>query len=134
MLIPSDTANPLNSFLNWGLILKLSDSFSLPNGLRSPLPSVRLLVKACPLKRHMTTASRATLARIQISTFLAIQKDRKRSIRKGRNKEFWIENLPEQNGLSLYPKRMTAIQVLLRLPRCGAVRRLPAHHVECLDK
>ena len=49
MLIPSDTANPLNSFLNWGLILKLSDSFSLSSARPSPLPSVRLLVKDCPL-------------------------------------------------------------------------------------
>lgn len=85
MLIPSDTANPLNSFLNWGLILKLSDSFSLSSARPSPLPSVRLLVKDCPLQCDMTTANRASLARIQISTFLAIQKSRNRSIRKDGN-------------------------------------------------
>jgi hypothetical protein len=44
MLIPSDTAKPLNAFLNSGLTLKLSDSFSLSDTLLS-LPSVRLLAK-----------------------------------------------------------------------------------------
>jgi hypothetical protein len=45
MLIPSDTAKPLNSFLNSGLTLKLSESFS------GVLLSLRLLAKAVPLWR-----------------------------------------------------------------------------------
>ena len=45
MLIPSDTANPLNSLLNSGLTLKLSDSLPLTGKLLSPLPSIRLLAK-----------------------------------------------------------------------------------------
>lgn len=60
MLIPSDTAKPLNSFLNWGLTLKLSDSFSLSSALLSLLPSVRLLAKAAPLGAATTTPDRAT--------------------------------------------------------------------------
>lgn len=60
MLIPSDTAKPLNSFLNWGLTLKLSDSFSLSSALLSLLPSVRLLAKAAPFGAATTTPDRAT--------------------------------------------------------------------------
>jgi hypothetical protein len=47
MLIPSDTAKPLNSFLNSGLTLKLSESFSFSGVLLS----LRLLAKAVPLWR-----------------------------------------------------------------------------------
>ena len=46
MLIPSDTAKPLNSLLNSGLTLKLSDSLPLTGKLLSMLPSIRLLAKA----------------------------------------------------------------------------------------
>lgn len=49
MLIPWETAKPLNSFLNWGLTLKLSDSLSLSSTLLLLLLSVRLLAKATPL-------------------------------------------------------------------------------------
>jgi len=48
MLIPSETAKPLNSFLNSGLTLKLSDSLSLSGALLSLLCSLRLLAKAVP--------------------------------------------------------------------------------------
>ncbi|MBO0134078.1 hypothetical protein [Agrobacterium burrii] len=43
MLIPSDTAKPLNAFLNWELTLKLSDSFSLSGALLSSLLSLCLM-------------------------------------------------------------------------------------------
>lgn len=53
MLIPSDTANPLNSLLNSGLILKFRDSFSLSSARPSPFSSVRLLIKVrSPCARH----------------------------------------------------------------------------------
>lgn len=61
MLIPCDTANPLNSFLNSGLTLKLSDSFSLSGTLLSLLPSLRLLIKAIPLGATATVPGRANL-------------------------------------------------------------------------
>lgn len=52
MLIPSDTAKPLNSLLNSGLTLKLSDSLPLSSTLLSLLPLMRLLDKAIPLARR----------------------------------------------------------------------------------
>ncbi len=60
MLIPSDTAKPLNSFLNSGLTLKLSDSLSLSSALLSLLLSVRLLAKAAPFGAATVTPGRAT--------------------------------------------------------------------------
>lgn len=53
MLIPSDTAKPLNSFLNSGLTLKLSDSLSLTGALFWLVLSVRLLAKAAPMPRRL---------------------------------------------------------------------------------
>lgn len=76
MLIPWDTANPLNSFLNSGLILKLSDSFSLSGALYPPSPSACLLVKARPLRRDDDHRRARHRSRIQNSAFLAIQKGR----------------------------------------------------------
>lgn len=90
MLIPSDTAKPLNSFLNWGLTLKLSDSFSLSGALFSLVLSVRLLAKAHPHGAATTVPVAQRSTRIQISAFLAIPKGRNRSIPKARNEEFWI--------------------------------------------
>jgi hypothetical protein len=74
MLTPPETAKPLNSFLNSGLTLKLSDPFSLSGALPSLLPLVRRATTAAPSARTGGT--------IQISAFLAIQKTG--------NKEFWI--------------------------------------------
>lgn len=60
MLIPSDTAKPLNSFLNAVLTLKLSDSFSLSSTLLLLLISVRLVAKAPPFGAATITPGRAT--------------------------------------------------------------------------
>lgn len=60
MLIPWDTAKPLNSFLKSGVTLKLSDSFSLSSAPLSLLLSVRLLAKAAPFGAATTTSGRAT--------------------------------------------------------------------------
>lgn len=92
MLIPSDTAKPLNSFLNSGFTLKLSDSFSLSAAVLTPLLSLRLLAKVVPLGATTIATDHANQCRgIQISAFLAIPKARNRRIPKARNKEFWIE-------------------------------------------
>lgn len=90
MLIPSDTAKPLNSFLNSGLTLKLSDSFSLSGALLSLVLSVRLLAKVASMARRLPPPVARRSTRIQISAFLAILKGRNRPIPKARNKEFWI--------------------------------------------
>jgi hypothetical protein len=82
MLTPPETAKPLNSFLNSGLTLKLSDPFSLSGALPSLLPLVRLLAKAVLLRATTAAPSARTGGTIQISAFLAIQKTG--------NKEFWI--------------------------------------------
>ncbi len=58
MLIPSDTAKPLKSFLKSELTLKLSDSFSLSVPLFSLPLSVRLLAKAIPSGAATTTFGR----------------------------------------------------------------------------
>lgn len=74
MLIPSETAKPLNSFLNSALTLKFSDSFSLSGALLSLLLSVRLLAKAIPHGATTIAPVARNSTRIRISAFLAIPK------------------------------------------------------------
>ena len=81
MLIPSDTAKPLNCFLNSGVTLKLSDTFSLSEAPLSLVLSVRVLAKVASLALTVARCS----AKIQISVFLSIRKDRNRPIQKTGN-------------------------------------------------
>jgi hypothetical protein len=67
MLIPCDTANPLNSFLNSRLTLKLSDfSFSLSEAPSSLPPSVRLSANGHFLARRPPLSGRLDAAKLPV--------------------------------------------------------------------
>ena len=76
MVIPSDTAKPLNSFLKSGLTLKLSVLFSLSAAPSAAGPSFWLPTNRHPLQSAPFQPSYLTNIRIRISVFLASQKTR----------------------------------------------------------
>lgn len=100
MLIPSETAKPLNSFLNWGLTLKLSDSFSLSSTLLSLLPSVRLLAKTAPFGATTIAPSRA-IRHKDTDFCLSCNPERQNS---------GSENPPQAKSIVDHPPRTTEIK------------------------